>query len=320
MKRLFALILLACCGTASAQSCIGWCVSGPAVTFSNTTTLNSFVVTVNENFTSIVDFPGVALDVEIYDGNGARVAQMWEPAVNLTAGQAVAGNPLSQLLGPGTYTVAVGMNVTNADGSFTNGLWNATATNFTITAGVPQVAQVSMAPCWPKFPYLNLDWGMIPSGVSQLANYYAAYVCTTPTGYVTGVYIGDLTTDLGNIVAAKAGTYTSDKGLADCASGGCRVPTPTELTFMQGLIAKDRPRCVVAYNGANPRRTVYTAVNGLPSPTGSTVAVGGTCDEGDRLVAAPQYYSVTGQLDQGGKALPSNSYTIAIVSMPIGTN
>jgi len=165
--------------------------------------------------------------------------------------------------------------------------------------------------------------GMLPAGVSTLANYWAAYVCTLPTGYITTVYLGSLSEDAVNIVNYVNNTYTLAQGQADFKAQA-RVPTASEAAFIATQMATYRPRAVVAFNGASLTRSVFTVnPDGTFNPTpvaGEAVAVATPCNEAIRIANAPTYYNVTGQPNALGGTLPNGSYALCVVSFPIGTN
>jgi hypothetical protein len=172
-------------------------------------------------------------------------------------------------------------------------------------------------------PPFHVVGGLIPSTVVTTSTYYGVWVCNTPGGYTTNVYLGNLATEAPNIVEYLEGLYTSTQALADCTAS-CQSMTAAELAYAGPLEQQYRPLALVAFNGASTTRSVYGLnSDGTLNPTAitnETVAVAAHCDETARIVTAPTYYSVAGVNDQNGKPLPAGTYAICVVSLPIGSN
>lgn len=197
-----------------------------------------------------------------------------------------------------------------------NLLWLVLLASLKVSAGVT---------CIPSaIPPLHVAAGLIPAGVSINNTYWAAWVCSTPSGYITEAYIGNLGQEAVNIVEYFEGLYTT--AMADCTASCASYSQlmGTEQAFMSTTLQQYRPLAQVAFNGASTTRSVYGLnADGTLNPTpvaNESVAVATRCDEKTRIVTAPTYYSVAGANDQNGKPLPVGTYAICVVSLPIGSN
>jgi hypothetical protein len=180
------------------------------------------------------------------------------------------------------------------------------------------------APCFPRIQWpLAVTHGPIPTGVSTRYDTYAVWVCEQPGGYVTTANLFSMANVAPFAWQYVAGTWSKAQADTDCTAT-CVAPTASEAAFMQTVMTPAYPRAVVAFNGTSLTRNVYTTnTNGTLNPTpvgGEQVAVAARCNEGSRIVSAPNYYSVAGLPNSVGGVLPANSYTVCVVSLPIGAN
>lgn len=180
-------------------------------------------------------------------------------------------------------------------------------------------------PCLPKVQWpLAEAHGAIPAGVSTRYTMSTAWVCQLPNGYATyaNLFTPDQTV-LQAIWDYIASNWTLAQAQADCAQT-CVQATDSEQAYLNVLLAKYRPRALVAFNGANTTRSVYKLnADGTLNPqpiAGESIAVGTACDETNRITTSPSYYSVAGKSDQAGSPLLPGIYAVCVVSLPIGTN
>lgn len=322
-KLLFALAMIVC-GQAFAQT---WSVN---------TVVGSASITVGASTSMFSSFTApsavtVTLDTEIYDSAGNLAQKSLQTGVSMVAGQPLLANavtyaPPATAVG-GVYTVQVGA----LDSTGVKLFWSASAGTFTVVAPapVPPVAPPAyvpiLPPCLPKIQYpLAEAHGSIPAGVSTRYTMSTAWVCQLPNGYATyaSLFTPDQTV-LQAIWNYFAGSWNLAQAQADCTQT-CIAPTDSEMTYLNVLLAKYRPRALVAFNGANTTRSVYkTNVDGTLNPQsipGESVAVGTACDETARIPTAPSYYSIAGRQDQAGSPFLPGIYAICVVSLPIGAN
>ncbi len=180
-------------------------------------------------------------------------------------------------------------------------------------------------PCLPKVQYpLNELDGVIPAGVSTRYTNYTVWVCQLAGGYQTYANLFNPDPTVMSVIWNYVkGNWTLAQAQADCLQT-CVAPTATELTFLNTLIAANKPRALVAFNGSSTTRSVYkTKADGTLNPQaipGESVAVATACDETNRIPTSPTYYSVAGQKDQAGSSFAQGIYAICVVSLPIGSN
>ena len=263
----------------------------------------------------------VILDVEFYDAGKNKVSQSWQTGFNFTAGQTISTNSVSFAPGgSGTYTVAIG--VFSADGT-TNLYWNGAAQTFSVTPP-PYVPPVP--PCLPKIAFGSEADDVIPTQTPAITTRYtnwSIWVCQLPAGYQT--YASLFNPDQSTLLLIWnyiKGMWTLAQAQASAAYN--LQPTPSEQAYLNTLMAKYRPIAVVAFNGANTTRSVYTTnSDGTLNPTplqGETVAVATRCDETSRIPTSPTYYSVAGQNDQNAQPLKPGSFAVCVLSFPIRPN
>lgn len=176
---------------------------------------------------------------------------------------------------------------------------------------------------WP----MNVVYGPIPPAISTRFDTYAVWVCTTPGGYKTTSSMFVLSNLAPYAWQYAAGTWSAAQAAADCATT-CVVSTAAEYAFIVTIMQTNRPKALVAFNGANTTRSVYTTnADGTLNPTplaNTSVAVATPCDETRRIPNTP-YYLVAGQRNgvlptQPASLLPAGSYALCVVSFPIGSN
>jgi hypothetical protein len=328
MRSIALLVITALLGVAAAAAQGTWSV-GTAVSSSGVP------VGTSTNVVSIFTAPAAAtvtLETQILGPGGAIVDQVQQSGVTFQAGQtisatAVAYAPPATAVN-GTYTVAVGV----LDGGGNRLYWNAGAASFAVIGGVaPSSAPTAgtwappLPPCLPKvqYPVAEVD-DVLPAAVSTRYTRFAVWVCQLPGGYITyaDLFTPDQTV-LQVIWNYIKGAWTLSQAQADCMAT-CVPPTASENTFLQSLVAKYRPKAVVAFNGSTLVRSVYTTnPDGTLNPTpvaGESIGVASPCDETTRIASAPSYYSVAGQKDQNSRPLQQGRYAVCVVSLPIGAN
>jgi hypothetical protein len=280
-------------------------------------------VTATATYTPSAAASNITLDLELHDPSGNKITQTWVPAQNFTAGQALTETltyTLPATAANGVYTYGVG---TFVGTSLTPSTWMNNAAPFTVSPPVATTVPPPAPPCLPKVQYPpNVDYGLLPAGVSTTSDYYAVYVCTLPAGLITYGYIGLRSADAVQILNAMAGQYSLTQATTDLTAAG-RLPTASELAFLNTKLAVDRPRALVAFAGAALTRSVYglNADGTLnPTATGELVPVATPCDETTRIASSPSYYSVSGQKDSTGATIAAGLYALCTVSLPIGSN
>lgn len=183
---------------------------------------------------------------------------------------------------------------------------------------------VTPPPCLPKVQWpLAVVTGPIPAGVSTREDTYAVWVCNLPAGYKVQAWLFTMPAVSTVALNYALGTWTKANADADCATN-CADATATETTFLQQLMAANKPPARVAFNGNNPVRSVYSAnADGSLNPTpvaGSSVAVAASCDSGTRIPGTT-YYSVQGLPDASKAGLILGAlFAVCVVSLPIGAN
>jgi hypothetical protein len=282
-------------------------------------------INIDSSFTSCVAATGVTLDLEIHDPTGARaqgLAQDWITGQSFTAAQTIVIGPWPYQVPAGSptgvYTVQLG--VFAADG--TQLYFNASAATFKV---VTSLWAPSVPPCLPqrRIPIYEVDGDIPDQAISTRYTKWSVWVCTKPFGYLT--FISLTTPHPGLFSAIKGwllGTWTVADASTDCMAT-CVPATDSENVYMLQLFQQYRPIAVVSPNNAAVRRNVYTTnADGTlnPTATGLTVPVKTRCDEQNRVLSSPTYYSVAGQNDSTGVALPANSYALCNVVFPLAPN
>lgn len=178
-------------------------------------------------------------------------------------------------------------------------------------------------PCLPKVQWpIAAVYGPVPAGVSTRSDTYAVWVCAFPSGYVTTVQLFNLANVAPFVLQYAAGTWTAAQAAADCATT-CVAPTATESAYMATLLAANRPRALVLFNGTSPTRNVYVAnpdgTLNLTPAVDVSIRVAQPCDETMRMPGTP-YYSIAGDTSVQGTVLPPGTFAICVVSLPIGAN
>lgn len=333
LRGLIACLALLACGQVFAQNTCNptWCVTGVVMTINGTVQAAnaSFPVggsiMITASFQAVIAEAGATLDIEIYNAAGTRVGQSWQPGFTFTAGQIIAANTFSFATSvPGTYTVSLGtFSSTPADPT---NLWDGAAQTFVVTPP-PYVPPVP--PCLPAVRFGSEVDGVIPIQTPAITTRYTnfvAWVCQFPAGYQTYVTLfNPEPTTLTAIWNYIKGMWTLAQAQADCLAS-CVQPTASESAYQQLLMTTYRPKAVVAFNGTSITRSVYTTntdgtLNSTPV-AGESIAVAASGDETNRIPSAQAYYSVAGQVNASNPTtvLPAGSYTICVVSFPVGSN
>ena len=186
-------------------------------------------------------------------------------------------------------------------------------------------AQTAPAPtCYPPFRWPpTAAWGSVPATVSTTNTFYGVWVCEHPGGYETAESLFNWSDISPYIPQYLLGLLSVDQINALMAAKATPF-TDAENAFMTPLVQSNRPKAVVAFNGASTTRSVYTlnadgTLNTAPI-AGKSIQVATRCDETKRIPTAPAYYSVAGQKDQAGNPLPAGTYTICVVALPLKAN
>lgn len=331
MKRcdilLLLILLLASFNGAHAQCTTNtpaWSINSLGLT-SNTIALTG-ALNIAAGFTSAAAVTNATLDIEIYDPTGLRVAQNWVTGQNFTACQTIIVGPWPyQAIGPiGLYTVKLGVFL--ADGS--NPYFNATAATFNV---VTSLWSPYPPPCLPKrqIPVNEVD-GDIPVNSPTISDRYtkwSVWVCTSPpgiSGYVTYVSLTTPHPGLFSVIKGWAmGTWTVADASSDCMAS-CVPGTDSENAYISTIQNLYRPIALVSPNNGAVRRNVYGlnangTLNATPVPN-ETIPVKTRCDETIRVPTSPTYYSVAGQSDSNGMALPQGSYALCNIVFPLAPN
>lgn len=179
------------------------------------------------------------------------------------------------------------------------------------------LAHAQSAPCFPKLGWpLPVVYDAIPASaaITDGPDTYAVWVCESPTGYSTQIWLFQLADVAPFAWQYVAGNWTKAQADANCATT-CRQASAAELAFMQTLAPKYWP---LAVTGSTPQPVYAANADGTANTTpiaGVTVPPGTRCAEGFRL-AGTQLYSVQGKTGADGQPIAAG-YALCTVSFTI---